>query len=172
MESRTNIGACRYRPGFVPLRTARRLFGAAILLGAAGCGTIRLELPPGRTVRLLEVDEPAELRSERTVWFWLWGGKPISDNTAREDIEALDLAEVRIHTEQTMADNIVTLFGSLVTITRRTLIIEGNVERAIRRERVGVAAPANATWNSGGGAASDAGGDGFGTERVGGRGER
>jgi hypothetical protein len=132
----------------------RRLPVAALfvlLLGTAGCGTVRLEVPPGRSVRLLEVDEPAGVRVQRTVWFWLWGARPISDNTTCEDIRALDLAEVRMRTEQTMVDNVVTVIGSLVTITRRTLIVEGNVDRAIRRDRARVVAPTGVDSNPGGG---------------------
>ena len=42
-----------------------------------------------------------------TVWFWMWGGQPISDNTTKSDIERYNLKEVRLRTEQTLLDNIV-----------------------------------------------------------------
>ena len=123
--------------------TRSRLSCRAVLLLAAvacamqtGCGTVRLEVPPGRQVRLLEVDEPAEIRVQRTVWFWLWGGEPISDNTAMTEIERYDLKEVRMRTEQTLLDGILTPITALVTIVRRTLIIEGNTTPALRRARL------------------------------------
>lgn len=108
---------------------------AAILLDS--CGTVQLEVPPGHdSVRMLEIDEPAEIRVERTVWFWLWGGRPISDNTTRTEIEEYDLKEVRLRTEQTLLDNILTPICAVVSIVRRTLIVEGNRDAALRRNRV------------------------------------
>ena len=49
---------------------------ALVLLALAilsGCGTVTLVVPEGRTVRLLEQDEPAAVRGERKLWFWLEG---------------------------------------------------------------------------------------------------
>jgi len=97
---------------------------AALLL--FGCGTIRLEVPEGHEVRLLAQDESAEIRVERTVWFWLWGGKAISDNSIKSDIEKYKLTEVRVYTAQTMTDNILLIVTSFVSIVRRTLVVEGN----------------------------------------------
>lgn len=96
-----------------------------------GCGTVRLEVPEGQEVRLLMDGESTEIRVERTVWFWLWGAKPISDNSIKSEIEKHNLKEVRAYTTQTMTDNIVLLVTSFVSITRRTLIIEGNTNSAL-----------------------------------------
>ena len=46
---------------------------AALLLVPLGCGTTHLVAPPGRTVRILGEDEPASVRVQRTVWYWMWG---------------------------------------------------------------------------------------------------
>jgi hypothetical protein len=97
----------------------------------SSCGTVRLEVPKGQDVRLLMNAESSEVRVERTVWFWLWGAKPISDNSIKSEVEKHNLKEVRAYTTQTMTDNIVTLVTSLVSITRRTLVIEGNTTRAL-----------------------------------------
>lgn len=97
----------------------------------SSCGTVRLEVPKGQNVRLLMNAESSEIRVERTVWFWLWGAKPISDNSIKSEIEKYNLKEVRAYTTQSMTDNIVTLVTSLVSITRRTLIIEGNADSAL-----------------------------------------
>lgn len=124
-------------PGAWIRRTLRAIAGLTLLLYSGGCGTVRLEVPPGYdSVRILEIDEPAEIRVERTVWFWLWGGKPISDNTTRTEIETYDLKEVRLRTEQTLLDNILTPICAVVSIVRRTLIVEGNTDAALRRNRV------------------------------------
>jgi hypothetical protein len=97
---------------------------AALLL--FGCGTIRLEVPEGYPVRLLAQNESAEIRVERTIWFWLWGGKAISDNSIKSDIEKYKLTEVRAYTVQTMTDNVLLIVTSFVSIVRRTLVVEGN----------------------------------------------
>jgi hypothetical protein len=98
----------------------------ACLLLLHGCGTVRLEVPPGHNVRLLEQDEYASIRVERTLWFWLWGGRPISDNSTVEDIQKHQLKEIRLQTEQTMTDSITTVLLVWSSIARRTMIIEGN----------------------------------------------
>jgi hypothetical protein len=96
-----------------------------------GCGTVRLAAPEGRRVRMLGTEEPAEVRVHRTVWFWLWGGRPISDNTTVQDVLEHDLVEVRMRTEQTMTDNLVLFVTAFVSIVRRTLIVEGNTRAAL-----------------------------------------
>lgn len=101
------------------------------LLMFSSCGTVRLEVPKGQDVRLLMVAESSEIRVERTVWFWLWGAKPISDNSIKSEVEKYNFKEVRAYTTQTMTDNIVTLVTSIVSITRRTLVIEGNTNSAL-----------------------------------------
>ena len=92
----------------------------------SSCGTVRVEVPEGQQVRLLAEGESAEIRVERTVWFWLWGGKAISDNSIKSDIEKYKLTEVRAFTVQTMTDNILLIVTSFVSIVRRTLVVEGN----------------------------------------------
>jgi hypothetical protein len=107
-------------------RPASLLAAALSLLLAAGCGTIRLEVPKGREVRLLEEDEPADVRVQRAVWFWLWGGRPISNNSTVPEVLEHDLVEMRMRTEQTLTDNLTILFTVWFSIVRRTLIVEGN----------------------------------------------
>ena len=100
------------------------LFSCLFLL--SGCGTVRLEVPEGRDVRLLEKEDYASVRVERTVWFWLWGARPISDNSTIQDIEEYNLKEVRLQTEQSMTDNITNVLLIWSTIVRRTMTVEGN----------------------------------------------
>jgi len=97
----------------------------------SGCGTVRMEVPEGHEVRVLARNESAEVRVERTVWFWLWGAKAISDNTTKSDIEKYNFKEVRAYTTQTMTDNLILMVTGFVSIVRRTLIVEGNTISAL-----------------------------------------
>ena len=101
------------------------------ILFFSGCGTVRMEVPEGHEVRVLARNESAEIRVERTVWFWLWGARAISDNTTKSDIEKYNFKEVRAYTTQTMTDNLILMITSLVSIVRRTMIIEGNTVSAL-----------------------------------------
>lgn len=114
---------------FFRFQTLKRCLCFLICLSIlAGCGTVRLEVPAGHDVRLLEHDDYASVRVKRTAWFWLWGARPISDNSIQKDIEKLRLKEVRLLTEQNMVDNLSLLFTAWFSIVRRTMIIEGNTE--------------------------------------------
>lgn len=110
------------------MRVTNRIAGlallAALLLG--GCGAVNLVAPEGREVRILGSDEPASVKVDRTVWYAGWGGYPISDNTTRQDIERYDLREVRYTTKQTFFEMLTNPITALVSIVRRTLIVEGN----------------------------------------------
>jgi hypothetical protein len=112
----------------VRCRRNRRSLAALglLLLLPLGCGTTHLVAPPGRTVRMLGEDEPAAVRSQRTVWFWMWGSRPISDNTTQQDIVQYDLHEVRYTTYQTLFEMLTTPITSIVSIQRRQIIVEGN----------------------------------------------
>ncbi len=102
------------------------LLSAVLLLVPLGCGTTHLVAPPGRNVRMLGQDEPAAIHTQRTVWFWMWGAKPISDNTTQEDIERYDLHEVRYTTYQTWFEMLTNPLTSVVSVQRRQLVVEGN----------------------------------------------
>ena len=109
------------------------LFSCILLLN--GCGTVRLEVPEGQDVRLLEQDDYASIRVQRTIWFWLWGARPISDNSTIQEIEEYKLKEVRLQTEQSMTDNITNLLLVWSSIVRRTITIEGNIEAYQRNDQ-------------------------------------
>ena len=100
--------------------------GVMLFVAAAGCGTVRLTVPEGREVRLLQSDEPASIRVKRTVWFWLWGNNPISDNTTEQDILEYDLCEVRIQSENTFLEALTNPITAVFSFVRRTLVVEGN----------------------------------------------
>ena len=104
----------------------RRSLSLAAALALTGCGAVQIESPPGRPVRILGADEPASVREERVVWYALWGGKPLSDTSTADTIARHELREVRVDTELTPYDTVVNIFTSLVSVVRRTLIVEGN----------------------------------------------
>jgi cysteine synthase len=99
---------------------------AALVTAGLGCGTAQLVAPAGRNVRIMRADAPASVHVERTVWFYSWGAKPISDNTTREDIEKYNLREVRMDVYQKWYEMLINPITSIVSIQRRTLIVEGN----------------------------------------------
>ncbi len=53
-------------------------------------------------------------------------------------VQSINLKEVRLRTEQTLLDNILTPICAVVSIVRRTLIVEGNQRGALRRNRIEV----------------------------------
>ena len=108
-----------------------RRYASWLLLALASsaplaCGTTQLVAPPGRTVRMLGEDAPAQVRSQRTVWYWVWGSKPISDNTTQEDILKYNLREVRYSTYQTLFEMMTNPLTSIVSVQRRQIVVEGN----------------------------------------------
>ncbi len=100
------------------------LFFGITFLG--GCGTVVFDVPEGSKVKLLEVDAPVSITVERTVWYALWGGIPLDDNHTASTIGYYDLKEVRMHTEYSASDTIIDTFTSIVSYSRRRIIVEGN----------------------------------------------
>jgi hypothetical protein len=119
-------GTGRRRGRQVHANLTTRACLAIVALALAGCGTIQMEAPPGATIRMLEIDEPVRVRDERVVWYALWGGKPLSDTSTADTIARHKLRAVRFSTELTPIDSLVNLFTSLVSIVRRTVVVEGN----------------------------------------------
>lgn len=104
---------------------AIRVFSCVLLLVLlGGCGTVYLDGPPG--VRLLASDAPVSVKAQRTVWFWLWGNKPLSDPYAATLIKENGLSEARVTMTNTAADSIISVFTGIVGFPRRTIIVEGN----------------------------------------------
>ncbi|HTO08682.1 MAG TPA: hypothetical protein VMR86_16665 [Myxococcota bacterium] len=97
-----------------------------LALALCACGAVQIEAPPGRPVRMMDFDAPASVRDERVVWYALWGGKPLSDTSTAETIARHGLREVRVGTELTPWDTVVNALTSLVSVVRRTVVVEGN----------------------------------------------
>ena len=98
----------------------------ACALAISACGTVQVEAPPGGRVRIMDLDEPAKVIDERVVWYALWGGKPLSDDSTADTIARLELREVRVSTKLTAIDSVVNVFAGVFTFARRTVVVEGN----------------------------------------------
>ncbi len=92
----------------------------------AGCGTVVFDVPEGRKVKLLEVDAPTSITIERVVWYALWGAIPLDDNHSASIIDHYDFKEVRMHNEYSASDSIINTFTSIVSFSRRRIVVEGN----------------------------------------------
>ncbi len=108
------------------MRIVPALLLSAPLMAATGCGTIHFDVPPGRTVKLLDQDAPTSVRVERVVWYALWGDKPLSDNHTASIIAQYNLSEVRLHNLYSFSDSVIDTFTSIVSLSRRRIIVEGN----------------------------------------------
>ena len=97
-----------------------------LALVTTGCGTVHFDVPEGARVKLLEIDAPASVRVERTCWYALWGAKPLGDNHTASMIAENHLAEVRLHNQYSASDVIINTFTSIVSFSRRRIIVEGN----------------------------------------------
>ena len=99
----------------------------------AGCGTVHFDVPEGARVKLLEVDAPTSVRVERTVWYALWGSKPLGDNHTASIIAEHHLTEVRLHNQYAASDVIINTFTSIASFSRRRIIVEGNAAGGVTR---------------------------------------
>lgn len=105
----------------------RALLGVLLAAPWLGCGTTHLVAPPGRAVYIMPADKPAQVHIERTIWFYQWGAKAFSDsNTTIQDIERYHLREVRFDTYQKWYEMLLNPITSIVSIQRRTVVVEGN----------------------------------------------
>jgi hypothetical protein len=98
----------------------------AVALALPACGAVQIEAPPGARLRIMDPDEPAQVRDERVIWYALWGGKPLSDTSTADTIASHRLREVRVSTELTPYDSVVNAVTCFVSIVRRTVVVEGN----------------------------------------------
>jgi hypothetical protein len=104
----------------------RRSIAALGLLLMTACGTVHIEVPPGRSVVMLDQDQPVSIKIERHIWFALWGDKPLSDNSTLADIRDHHLTQVRVTVVQNVWDTAINIVTCVFSFVRRTVIIEGN----------------------------------------------
>jgi hypothetical protein len=99
----------------------------------SGCFQTKLDAPPGREVRILSREEPAEFKKEYKNWYLFYGMIPVWTTQPEEIIRKENLVEVRAQTMDTVADAIITLTSSLlpVLVFPQHVIVEGNREPTV-----------------------------------------
>ncbi|WP_442497342.1 hypothetical protein [Methylobacter sp. sgz302048] len=99
----------------------------------SGCFQTKLDAPPGREVRILSREEPAEFKKEYKNWYLFYGMIPVWTTQPVEIIRKENLVEVRAQTMDTVADAIITLTSSLlpVLVFPQHVIVEGNREPTV-----------------------------------------
>ena len=110
----------------VPRDRSRGRCVALTALLLAGCGTVEFEAPPGARVRILRQYEPATVQMTQKIWYAGWGQWPLSNNSTAPLIAEKRLEEVRLATDQTFLDNIISSVASILSFSVRTLYVEGN----------------------------------------------
>ena len=92
------------------------------------CFTTRLEAPPGKDVRIMAAGERATFHKEYKDWYLFSDLLPISRTNMADLIAKERLVEVRVQTEDRVADGIITLVTEelLLGLFPQTIVIEGN----------------------------------------------
>ena len=109
----------------------RVLVGLSMLLSVllSGCFNTRLMAPENHPVSLLSDEAPAEFRKVYKNWYLLGGLLPIHTRQPAKIIAKENLVEVRVQTEDTVTDGIITtatMFLFYFAIFPQTVAVEGN----------------------------------------------
>ena len=91
-----------------------------------GCLNTNLVAPESNTVRVLGANEAVKYRKEYRNWYILYGAVPLYTVQPEELIAEQKLTEVRVQTEDTVMDGIISFFSSALTILPQTVVVEGN----------------------------------------------
>lgn len=104
----------------------RRIVALALAgLLSAGCATVVVEAPEGRRVPLATQDAPAEAAYQKKVWYCLWGLVPLTDNSSADLVAKVPEGKrVRVTVQYSLADVIMGIFTSLVTVVPQTVQVE------------------------------------------------
>ena len=108
------------------MRVLLCVLASSLFLLEGGCGTVYLDAPEGRRVKLLEENAPTTVHVEETVWYALWGGADLSDNHTARLIEENHLGEVRFQVKYSFLDSLINMITSIFSFSRRRIIIDGN----------------------------------------------
>lgn len=94
----------------------------------SGCFKTNLIAPENHKVRILSVDAPTKFHTEYKNWYLLAGVLPIYTTQPEEIIAKEKLTEVRVQTEDTVSDGVITFFTSMIFIGLypQTVVVEGN----------------------------------------------
>ncbi|MGY6277268.1 hypothetical protein [Methylomonas sp. MgM2] len=106
----------------------RLLLLIAISLCMTACFRTELAAPEGKDVRILSQDEPVNFTTEYKNFYLFGGLLPVWTTQPEEIIVEQDLAEVRVRTQDTISDAVITVFSSLIPIMvfPQHVVVEGN----------------------------------------------
>jgi len=106
------------------------LFCSIVLLTSQLSGCFRTDLiaPENHQVRVLATTAPTKFHTEYKNWYLLGGLLPIYTTQPEEIIAREKLTEVRVQTEDTVSDGVITFFSALIFIGLfpQTVVVEGN----------------------------------------------
>ena len=91
-----------------------------------GCLNTNLVAPENNKVRVLGANEAVRYHKEYRNWYLLYGAVPLYTVQPEELIAEQNLTEVRVQTEDTVMDGIISFFSSALTILPQTVVVEGN----------------------------------------------
>ena len=91
-----------------------------------GCLNTNLVAPENNKVRVLGAKEAVRYHKEYRNWYLLYGAVPLYTVQPEELIAEQNLTEVRVQTEDTVMDGIISFFTSAITILPQTVVVEGN----------------------------------------------
>jgi hypothetical protein len=94
----------------------------------SGCFNTELIAPENHQVRVLTSKEPVTFHTEYKNWYLLGGVLPIYTTQPEEIIAQEQLTEVRVQTEDTISDGVITFFTAVLFIGLfpQTVVVEGN----------------------------------------------
>lgn len=102
------------------------LLGAGLLLTLVGCGTVHVDAPEGKRVKLLDEDARTSVHVEETVWYFGWGSVDLSDTHTAGLLEKNQLVEARFQVTYNFWDSLLNTFTNILSFSRRRIIIDGN----------------------------------------------
>lgn len=110
------------------MRFLYTLLAAGLLLTAVGCGTVHVDAPEGKRVKLLDEDAKTSVHIEETVWYFGWGSVDLSDTHTAGLLERNNLAEARFQVTYNFWDSLINTFTNILSFSRRRIIVDGNRE--------------------------------------------
>jgi hypothetical protein len=108
------------------MRGIARVLTPVLVILIAGCGTVHIDAPEGKRVRLLPEDAPTSVHVEETVWYFGWGAVDLSDTHTAGLLETHQLSEARFQVTYNFWDSLLNTFTSVLSFSRRRIIIDGN----------------------------------------------
>lgn len=101
---------------------------ASLVFGLSGCFRTNLTAPVKQDLVLLSKDQPTSFHKEYKNWYLFAGLLPIWTTQPEEIIEKENLSEVRVQTEDTVTDGVITFVTGLLFlgVFPQTVVIDGN----------------------------------------------